>query len=45
LAREIDKNTWKHMGYQYVDTDYDMVEEKEYEAYKQINKKVRGGGD
>ena len=42
LAREIDKNTWKHMGYQYIDTDYDMVEEKDYEAHKQINKEVRG---
>ena len=45
LAREIDKNTWKHMGYQYIDTDYDMVEEKDYEAHKHINKEVRGGGD
>ena len=45
LAREIDKNTWKHMGYQYIDTDYDMVEEKDYEAHKHINKEVRGGGN
>jgi len=42
LAREIDKNTWKHMGYQYMDTDYDIVEEKDYEAHKHINKEVRG---
>ena len=45
LAREIDKNTWKHMGYEYIDTDYDIVEEKDYEAYKYINKEVRGGGN
>jgi len=42
LAREIDKNTWKHMGYEYIDTDYDIVEEKDYEAHKYINKEVRG---
>ena len=42
LAREIDKNTWTHMGYEYIDTDYDIVEEKDYEAHKYINKEVRG---
>lgn len=45
LAREIDKNTWKHMGYEYIDTDYDIVEENDYEAHKRINKEVRGGGN
>jgi len=28
--------------YTFVDCDYNVVEEKEYEAYKQINPKVRG---
>ena len=28
--------------YIFVDCDYNMVEEKDYEAYRQINPKVRG---
>ncbi len=29
--------------YEFVDCDYNIVEKKEYEAYRQNNKKVRGG--
>jgi len=29
--------------YEFVDCDYNIVEKKEYEAYRQNNKEVRGG--
>ena len=45
LAREIDKNTWKHMGYQYIDTDYDMVRRKIMRLINTLIKKFEEGGN
>ena len=34
-----------NIGYLFVDSDYNVVEEKDYESYKQDHKSLRAGGD
>jgi hypothetical protein len=40
LKKEENKNSWKNLGYVFVDSDYNIVKEKDYEAYRQNNQKI-----
>jgi hypothetical protein len=42
LDREENKNSWENLGYVFVDCDYNIVKEKDYETYRQDHKKIRG---
>ena len=40
LKKEEDRKIWDYHGYVFVDCDYNIVEEKEYETHRLINKKM-----
>ena len=40
LKKEEDRKLWDKYGYVFVDCDYNIVEEKDYETYRLINKKM-----
>jgi len=40
LKKEENKNSWKNLGYVFVDCDYNIVKEKDYETYRQNNQKI-----
>ena len=40
LKKEENKNSWKNLGYVFVDCDYNIVKEKDYETYRQDNQKI-----
>ena len=40
LKKEEDRKIWDYHGYVFVDCDYNIVEEKDYETYRLINKKM-----
>ena len=40
LKKEEDRKIWDYHGYVFVDCDYNIVEEKDYETYRLLNKKV-----
>ena len=40
LKKEENKNSWKNLGYVFVDSDYNIVEEQDYETYRQTYKEI-----
>jgi len=40
--REDRRKIWNNYGYVFIDCDYNIVKEKDYETYRQTYKKVRG---